>query len=87
MKFLLLGDWPTNGGSMIVPSGALIEWEAGAEPTWRGTRLPLPMPLNARAMDQASLDAMVDWYTPILIDNFLHLLHYAKGLTLKGSAA
>src|SRR5207248_8199942 len=60
--FQLLGDWPVNGGAMVVPVGTILEWEADAEsarlagvpttPQWRGQALPLPMPLNARARSE-----------------------------------
>jgi hypothetical protein len=72
MKYRLLGDWPVDGGAMIVPEGTLIEWEADAEaarlaglpnaPLWLGQTLPLPMPANAMAMDQQSYDAQVAAY-------------------------
>ncbi len=78
MMFQLLGPWAA--GQLFVPAGTIID---GNDPMWNGNPLPLPMPLNAKALDQDAYDAMVAWYTPHLIDNFLHLLHYARGIQPK----
>ncbi|UGY27310.1 hypothetical protein HU675_0011420 [Bradyrhizobium septentrionale] len=77
MKFILLGDWPCNGGALLVPADTVIEWDSDperariagvpTEPQWNGTRLPLPMPINAKCMDQAAYDQMVAWYSGELV--------------------
>lgn len=54
-------------------------------PNWHGVPLPAPMPLNAKCLDQEAYDAMVRWYTPILVDGFLHLLHYSPNVKPKGA--
>ena len=92
MKFLLLGDWPCCGGALCVPAGTVIEWQADGErariagvptePQWQGTRLPLPLPLNAKALDQAAYDAMVQWYEP-QSDQLSRLLQYGPGVQPK----
>jgi hypothetical protein len=78
MKFQLLGDWPATG-NLCVPAGTEID---GHDPKWCGVPLPLPMPLNAKAMDQEAYDALVDWYYPTN-DQVLRLLHYAPGVQPK----
>jgi len=94
MKFVLLGDWPCNGGALCVPAGTVIEWDPdpeaarlariGTYPQWRGVRLPLPMPINAKAMDQAAYDAMVGWYTPIS-DQLIRTIQYGPNVNAKGN--
>ena len=87
MKFQLLGDWPVSGGAMVVPAGTTIEYDPdpeaarlagiGTAPMYLGTVLPLPMPLNAKAMDQAAFDQMVAWYEPIS-DQLIRTLQYDR---------
>jgi hypothetical protein len=81
MKWQLLGPWPIGAGSEIVPAGTIIELRAdGSAPTSpHGNRIPLPLPLNARCLDQAAYDQMIAWYTPLL-DDFAHLIHYSPGI-------
>lgn len=31
MKFVLMGDWPCNGGALTVPAGTVIEWDPDPE--------------------------------------------------------
>ncbi|PDT62578.1 hypothetical protein CO678_09070 [Bradyrhizobium diazoefficiens] len=150
--FQLLGDWPVQGGAVVVPVGAVIDvtpavaaggadyavndsvtlangvvlvvaaafkgavtaWKvidpgqmigrpavvgsvaqaktsgagAGATatfPQWNGVPLPMPMPLNAKCLDQEAYDALCGWYTPILVDGFLHLIHYSPNVKPKGA--
>jgi hypothetical protein len=75
MLFRLKGDWPVAGGSVLVPAGTEID---GNDPQWRGIRLPLPMPLNAYAIDQAALNALAYWHG----EEAYRWLHYAPGLRL-----
>ncbi|MGY4227605.1 hypothetical protein ACVMIH_004966 [Bradyrhizobium sp. USDA 4503] len=92
MRFMLLGDWPCNGGSLLVPAGTVIEWIDDPEaariagvptyPQWQGTRLPLPMPLNAKAMDQAAYDQMVRWIEP-QSDQLLRTIQYGPNVQPK----
>ncbi|MCA1513640.1 hypothetical protein [Bradyrhizobium sp. NBAIM01] len=91
MKFQLLGDFPCKGGAMVIPVGTMIEyapgeaaarvvaspWEAGGQ--FNGTPVPIPLPLNAKALDQAAYDQMVAWYTPIS-DQLLRQLQYTPGI-------
>ncbi len=79
MKFQLMGDWPVSGGSVCVPAGTEID---GNDPLWRGMALPLPMPLNARALDQEAYDAMVAWYEPIS-DQLIRTVHYGPNVQPK----
>ncbi len=73
MKFELMGDWPC--GAMIVPAGTVLEWVPPSVPQYRGVRLPATMPMNARALDQTSANALADWHP-----HHNHLLHCAKGI-------
>jgi hypothetical protein len=70
MKFQLLGDWPAS--QFLIEAGTIID---GNAPEWRG----IPMPLNAKCLDQEAYDAMVAWHSPTN-DQFLHLLHHASGV-------
>lgn len=75
MRWQLLGDWPVS--QFVIPSGTIIDLDVSKE--WNGTIIPLPMPLNAKCLDQAAYEQMVAWYEP-LTDDFLHLLQYARGI-------
>jgi len=89
-----MGDWPCAGGALLVPAGTTIEWDPdperarvasiGTYPHWRGVRLPLPMPLNAKCMDQAAYDAMLGWHEPHN-DQIARLLHYTPNVKPKGA--
>ncbi|MBR0705393.1 hypothetical protein [Bradyrhizobium liaoningense] len=151
MMFQLLGDWPVQGGAVVVPAdavidgtpavasggadyaandsvtltngvvlivaaifkGAVSEWRVsdpgqmigrpaaagpvaqiktsgagtGATaifPNWNGVPLPMPMPLNAKCLDQEAFDAMVRWYEP-QSDQLLRLFHYSPNVNPKGA--
>mgnify|MGYP003387473572 CR=1 FL=1 len=85
MRFTLTKDFPCRGGRLTVPAGTVLHWEpdpqlanvAGVHtmPHWRGEALPLRMPIDARAMDQASADQLADWYP-----HHGHLLQTANGI-------
>ena len=94
MRFLLLGDWPINGGALVVPVGTFLEyiegapsativaqpWGVGAQ--FNGMAVPIPLPINARCEDQAAYDQMVTWYTPIS-DQLLRTIHYGPNVQPK----
>lgn len=94
MMFQLLGDWPVNGGAMVVPIGTVLEWDPDPEaarlaglptaPKWRGEVLPLPMPPNAKCLDQEAYDAMVRWYAPHS-DQLIRTFHYSPNVKPKGA--
>jgi hypothetical protein len=75
MHFRLQGDWPV--GQWCVPAGTFID---GNDPKWNGIALPLPMPMNAIALDQEAADVLADWYP-----HHLHRLHCADGIVPKRS--
>ena len=79
-KFILMGDWPV--GQFVVPAGAALDWH---DPQWNGLPLPLPFPLEAKALDQEGLDLMCDAYGhggQGRADH-THLLHHVPGLKPK----
>jgi hypothetical protein len=78
MRFFLMEPWPV--GQFLIPAGTEID---GNAPQWNGVALPLPMPMNAKALDQEAYDHLVESYSPTN-DNFLHLLHFAPGIKPKG---
>lgn len=82
MKFQLLGDWPVAGGSVLIPAGTELD---GNNPQWRGIRLPMPMPLNAKCLDQEAYDAMVRWYEP-QSDQLARLIHYSPNVKPRGTS-
>ncbi|MHC2466703.1 hypothetical protein [Bradyrhizobium embrapense] len=92
MKFMLLGDWPTAGGSLTVPASTVIEYDPDPEaarlagiptaPMYLGTVLPTPLPLNARCEDQSAYDQMVRWIEP-QSDQLMRTIHYAPSVLPK----
>jgi hypothetical protein len=60
MIFQLMSPWPTSGGSVVVPVGAVIT--GSAPPIWGGMSLPTPLPIDSKPMDSAALTAMQTWY-------------------------
>ena len=98
MKFQLLGDWPIKGGAMVIPVGSTIEYVAGApsatvvtEPwavgaQFNGTPVPIPLPLNAKCLDQEAYGAMVRWYEP-QSDQLLRVLQYSPDVKPKGATS
>jgi hypothetical protein len=93
MRFVLTGDWPCQGGALCVPAGTVIEWDPGpgaarlagigTYPQWQGAQLPLPMPLNAKCLDQEAYDQMSDWYASI-DEALLRHIHYGPNVKPKG---
>jgi hypothetical protein len=59
MKFELHAPWPIHGGATLIPTGTIL---TGLPPTWGGHTLPLPLPLDAWAMDDAAWAQMKQWY-------------------------
>jgi hypothetical protein len=65
MKWQLGGDYPV--GASLVPHGTTVIAVARngevVEPlTWNGIALPLPLPLNAVALDEEAALQMLRWY-------------------------
>jgi hypothetical protein len=71
--------WPINGGAHYVPVGTIITDDL----MWgdSGIKFPVPLPINARALNQSAYDQLCKWYP-----NQLHLLqfdpHTVKGVSL-----
>jgi len=72
MIFQLGGDWPC--GQHCVPAGTFLD---GNDPRWLGISLPLPMPMNAIALDQEAADALARWYP-----DHRYLLRAAEGIKI-----
>ena len=51
------GGWPV--GPILIPAGTIVSGEA---PTWNGIALPLPMPIDAVALDREAAAMMRRWY-------------------------
>jgi hypothetical protein len=75
MKFRLVGDWPVT--SFCVPAGTELDGEA---PTWGGQPLPLPMPVNALALDEEAALQMAMSYEESASIGGWHSLHFAAGI-------
>ena len=68
MMWLLAGDWSV--GQWQIPHGTILSGVAGPDgelveaPTnpFDGTPLPMPMPLNAIALDDEAAALMLDWF-------------------------
>jgi len=64
MKWQLSGDWPV--GAVVIPAGTFLVGVAGpdGEPVVPpdGTPLPMPIPINAIALDDEAAALMLDWY-------------------------
>jgi hypothetical protein len=58
MKFELHGNWPITGG-ILVPAGTVL---SGPAPTYNGSPVPLPLPLDAWVMDDEAAGQMRVWY-------------------------
>ena len=79
MKFQLAGDWPV--GSVCIPAGTILsavarDGEIVEAPTWNGVALPLPMPINAAALDEEAALMMLEWYE----DHMWCRLHFGPGI-------
>jgi hypothetical protein len=59
MRFELHGNWPIHGGATLVPTGTILE---GLPPRWNGHVLPLPLPLDAMALDDEAATKLRSWY-------------------------
>jgi hypothetical protein len=68
MRFQLLGHWPV--GQWLVPAGTMI---TGPDFQWAdtGIKLPQPLPINARALDDAAWKQLCAWYP-----QQIHMLSY-----------
>ena len=84
MKWQLAGDWPV--GAALIPTGTMLAGVAGADgplaepPSWHGQPLPMPMPLNATALDEEAALQMCMWYEEAASIGGWHQLHFAAGI-------
>ena len=67
MRWQLGGDWPV--GPCLVPVGTVLsgvarDGELVEAPKWNEAPLPMPMPLNAVALDEDAALMMLKWYEP-----------------------
>jgi len=82
MRWMLGGDWPVAGGSQLIPVGTNLEGIAGPAgeladaPTWNGTPLPMPMPLNVVVLDEEAALLMLRWYP----DHQWYRLYFGPGI-------
>ena len=65
MLWMLQGDWPV--GQWCIPTGTVLtgvarDGELVEPPTWNGITLPMPMPLNAIALDEDAALMMLKWF-------------------------
>ena len=65
MRWMLAGDWPV--GQWCIPTGTVLTGVARdgklvEPPTWNGITLPMPMPLNAIALDEDAALMMLKWF-------------------------
>jgi hypothetical protein len=68
MRWQLAGDWPVGGA--LIPAGTITD----------GTGLPMPMPINAVALDVDAALQMAMWYNEEDTINGWHHLHFAPGI-------
>jgi hypothetical protein len=74
MRWELTAPWPGPRG-ILIPAGTIID---GTDPQWNGEPLPFPLPMEAKALDQAAADALARWHP-----HHLHLLHAAPGVVIR----
>jgi len=68
MRWQLAGDWPV--GPVLIPTGTMLSGVAGPDgelveaPKWNNgsIALPMPMPINAMALDQEAALQMCKWF-------------------------
>jgi hypothetical protein len=53
--------WPV--GAHLIDVGTIIEGPGFRNPI-TGLPLPTPLPINARALDQAAYDQLCEWHSP-----------------------
>jgi hypothetical protein len=59
MRFQLTSSWPAFHDLAPIPSGSILE---GVRPVWFGREVPLPLPIEAAALDDAAAMLMRGWY-------------------------
>jgi hypothetical protein len=59
MRFQLTSDWVAFHDLAPIPTGSILE---GVRPVWFGRELPLPLPIEAQALDSEAAAAMLGWY-------------------------
>ena len=70
MKWQLGGDWPVGHPhcAQSIPTGTILSGVAGPDgelvepPKWHGIELPMPMPIDAAALDAEAALLMLKWY-------------------------
>jgi hypothetical protein len=60
MRWQLLGPWPH--GAVCIPAGTEIIAEPDGTASYNHMRLTLPMPIDAKAMDDEAAALMRSWY-------------------------
>jgi hypothetical protein len=69
-----MGPWPH--GAIAIPAGTEIIGVVGpageVTATWNAMPLRMPMPIDAKAMDQEAYDAMTRWYSSDLWHRLLY---------------
>ena len=84
MKWQLAGDWPV--GPAVIPAGTLLTGVVGPDgelaeaPKWNGITLPIPMPLNAVALDEEAALMMLKWYEDYHGLHLWHRLHFGPDI-------
>jgi hypothetical protein len=68
MRWQLGGDWPVGAG--LIPAGTITD----------GAGLPMPMPINAVALDDDAALQMCMWYDEAATIGGWHHLHFAPGI-------
>ena len=96
MRWQLRGaGWPVGHPHcpQSIPAGTILSGVAGPDgelaepPTWHGQTLPMPMPLDAGALDEESALQMCMWYDESATIGGWHQLHFAPGIDRKAVLA
>jgi hypothetical protein len=79
MKWQLGGDWPV--GPAVIPNGTIFTGVAGTDGELiMSPNNPLPLPLNAVALDDDAALQMCMWYEETDSIGGWHQLHFAAGI-------
>jgi hypothetical protein len=85
MRFMLMGDWPIQGGARLLPGGTLISDDGDPSAIPLG-EVPRPLPLNSISLDAAALAQMRQWYGPALWHHLLVGPDVGKAQTTGGAS-
>jgi hypothetical protein len=83
MRWQLAGDWPV--GPTLIAGGTVVDGVTDRDgfavaAHWNGIELPLPMPINAIALDEDAALQMCLWYDEEASIGGWHHLHFAPGI-------